>query len=110
MIAKKHEELDHLDLVKVHGPLGGALDRPADDPRTVEVGDIVERLMMRAVKAGEAAADEGIDDQFVGLLDSAMAASSPSAVRPLAMHCPAGPRGRVPGGPEPPPRYDRLRC
>ena len=54
-IAKKHEELDDPDMVKLYSLLSGALDWPADDPRVVEVADIMERLMIRAVEAGEVA-------------------------------------------------------
>lgn len=39
--------------MKLYSLLSGALDWPADDPRIVEVADIMERLMVRAVEAGE---------------------------------------------------------
>ena len=83
VIAKKHEELDDPDMVKLYSLLSGALDWPADDPRVVEVADIVERLMIRAVEAGEVGADDGIDDQFVDLLDATMA-RVPTACRAAA--------------------------
>ncbi|MFI5690107.1 MerR family transcriptional regulator [Streptomyces sp. NPDC051636] len=85
VIAKKHEELDDPDMVKLYSLLSGALDWSADDPRIVEVADIMERLMIRAVEAGEVGADDGIDDQFVDLLDSTMVESSPGAARLLAI-------------------------
>lgn len=85
VIAKKHEELDDPDMVKLYSLLSGALDWPANDPRIVEVADVLERLMVRAVEAGEVGADDGIDDQFVDLLDSTMAETSPIAVRLLAI-------------------------
>lgn len=85
VIAKKHKELDDPDMVKLYKLLSGALDWPADDPRVVEVADIMERLMTRAVEAGETGADDGIDDQFVDLLDSTTAESSPHAARLLAI-------------------------
>ncbi|MER5584626.1 MerR family transcriptional regulator [Streptomyces asoensis] len=84
-IAKKHEELNDPDMVKLYSLLSGALDWPADDPRIVEVADIMEHLMIRALEAGEVGADDGIDDQFVDLLDSTMAESSPHAARLLAI-------------------------
>ncbi|MFF5564069.1 MerR family transcriptional regulator [Streptomyces sp. NPDC012623] len=84
VIAKKHEELDDPDMVKLYSLLSGALDWPVDDPRVVEVADIVERLMVRAVEAGEVAAD-GFDDQFVDLLDSTMVESAPCARRLVAI-------------------------
>lgn len=84
VIAQKHEQLDDPDMVKLYSLLKGALDWAADDPRVVEVADIVERLMMRAVEAGEVGAD-GFDDQFVDLLDSTMVESSPGAERVVAI-------------------------
>jgi DNA-binding transcriptional MerR regulator len=84
IIAKKHEDLDHPDMVKLYGLLSEPLDWPADDPRIVEIADIVERLMIRAVEAGETGAD-GLDDQFVDLLDATMLESAPGAARVLAI-------------------------
>jgi DNA-binding transcriptional MerR regulator len=84
VIAKKHEDLNDPDLVKLYSLLSGALDWPADDPRVVEVADIVERLLIRAVEAGEVGAD-GFDDQFVDLLDATMLESAPGAERVLAI-------------------------
>src|SRR5829696_789870 len=83
-IAKKHEELDDPDMVKLYSLVSGALDWPADDPRVVEVADIMERLMIRAVEAGEVSAD-GVDDQFVDLLDATMVQSSSAAARLVAI-------------------------
>ncbi|MFJ2648804.1 MerR family transcriptional regulator [Streptomyces sp. NPDC087420] len=85
VIAKKHEELDDPDMVKLYSLLSGALDWSADDPRIVEVADIMERLMIRAVEAGEVGGDDTIDDQFVDLLDTTVVESSPSAARLLAI-------------------------
>ncbi|MFI8254974.1 hypothetical protein [Streptomyces filamentosus] len=85
VIAKKHEELDDPDTVRLYSLLGGALDWPADDPRFVEAADVMERLMVREVEAGETGADDGIDDHFVDLLDSTMVESSPGAARLLAI-------------------------
>lgn len=103
VIAKKHAELNDPDMVKLYGLLSGALTWSADDPRIVEVADIMERLMVRAVDAGEMGADDGIDDQFVDLLDSTMAESSPHAARLLAILQERGWKGwtrieRVPDG------------
>ncbi|OUD03697.1 MerR family transcriptional regulator [Streptomyces swartbergensis] len=84
VIAKKHEELDDPDMVKLYSLLSGALDWPADDPRVDEIADLLERLMIRAVQAGEVGTD-GFDDQFVDLLDSTMVESSPGAARLLAI-------------------------
>jgi DNA-binding transcriptional MerR regulator len=84
VIAKKHEELDDPDMVRLYHLLSGALDWSRDDPRITEIADILERLMMRAVEAGEAGA-EGLDDTFVDLLDATTAESSPVAERLLAI-------------------------
>ncbi|HEY0637089.1 MAG TPA: MerR family transcriptional regulator [Pseudonocardiaceae bacterium] len=84
VIAKKHEDLDDPDMVKLYSLLNGALDWPADDPRIVEVADILERLAIRALEAGEVNAD-GFDDRFVDLLDATMVESSPGAERLLAI-------------------------
>lgn len=84
VIAKKHEQLDDPDMRKLYGLLTGPLDWPVDDERIVEVADILERLAIRAVAAGEAGGDV-FDDQFVTLLDSTMVESSPGARRVLAI-------------------------
>ncbi|MFE1834439.1 MerR family transcriptional regulator [Streptomyces sviceus] len=107
VIIKKHEELDDPDMMKLYGLLSGALDWLADDPRIVEIADLLERLMIRAVEAGEVGND-GFDDQFVALLDSTVAQSTPGAARLLAILEERGWRGwtrieRVPAD-----RADRL--
>jgi DNA-binding transcriptional MerR regulator len=84
VIAKKHEQLDDPDMVKLYGMVNGALDWLPDDPRVVEVADILERMMLRAVAAGEVGAD-GFDDQFVDLLDATLLESAPGAERLLAI-------------------------
>lgn len=88
VIARKHQDLDDPDTVRLYELVGGALDWPADDPRIVEVADIVERLMIRAEEAGEIDADGAefpFDDPFVDLLDATMLASAPAAERLLAI-------------------------
>lgn len=84
IIAKKHEELDDPDMVKLYRLFSDALDWPADDPRVVEIADILERLRFRAVQAGEVGGD-GFDGPFVDLLDATMAESGPVAQRLLAI-------------------------
>lgn len=84
IIAGKHAELDDPDTVRLYRLLGGALDWPADDPRVVEVADILERLMIRAVEVGETGAD-GFDDSFVALLDATTAHAAPAAERLLSI-------------------------
>jgi hypothetical protein len=84
VIAKKHEDLDDPDVVKLYSLISGALDWSADDPRVVEIADVVERLMTRAVKAGERGTDS-FDDQLADLLDATMLESAPAAERLLAI-------------------------
>jgi DNA-binding transcriptional MerR regulator len=84
IIAKKHEELDDPDTVRLYHLLSGALDWPADDPRVVEIADILERLMIRAVEAGETGVND-LDDTFVDLLDTTTVESSPIAERVITL-------------------------
>jgi hypothetical protein len=84
VMAQKHEQLDDPDMVKLYSFLRGALDCPADDPLIVEIADIVERLRVRAMAAGEAGPDP-FDDHFVDLLDTIVVESSPGARRVLAI-------------------------
>ena len=82
VIAKKHQELDDPDTVKLYRLLSQALDWSVEDPRIVEIADILERLMIRAVEAGEVGNDD-FDDLFVELLDSATVEAAPVAERLL---------------------------
>ena len=84
VIAKKHEQLDDPDMVKLYSFLSGPLDCQPDDPRLVEIADVLERLAIRAAEAGEAGGD-GFEDQFADLLDATVAESSPGARRVLAI-------------------------
>jgi hypothetical protein len=84
VIAKKHEHLDDPDMVKLYSFVNGALDAPADDPRVVEIADILERLLIRAAEAGELGV-KLVDDQFADLMDSVMVESAPGAKRVLAI-------------------------
>ncbi|MBE2318510.1 MerR family transcriptional regulator [Solirubrobacter sp. CPCC 204708] len=81
VIAHKHSELDDPDMVRLYRLLGQALDWDVDDPRVVEIADIMERQMRRALEAGEVDADDGLDDPFVDLLDEAAAEAAPMAER-----------------------------
>jgi len=84
IIAKKHDDLGDPDMVKLYRLVSGALDWHANDPRIVEVADILERLMFRAMDAGEFG-DDGLDDQFVALLDAMTVESTPAAQRLVAI-------------------------
>ena len=103
MMAKKHQDLDDPDMVLFYRLISEALDWSPDDPRVVELADVLERLLIRALEAGEIG-DDGFDDQFVDLLDTTTANSSPIARRFLAILEERGWRGwtrieRVPAEP-----------
>lgn len=96
IIAKKHEDLDDPDMVALYRMLSGVLDWTADDPRAVELADVLERLMTRALEAGELSSDNldrQFDDQFVELMDATALTSSPVAVRVHAILQQRGWRG-----------------
>ncbi|CAM3352179.1 MerR family transcriptional regulator [Kibdelosporangium persicum] len=105
VMARKHEQLDDPDMVKLYGFLTELLDWPADDPRIVEISDILERLRIRALRNGET----GADDQFAALLDATVTESAPGARRIMAILAERGWQGwtnieRVPAdrlGPQP---------
>lgn len=84
VIAKKHEDLDDPDVVRLYSLVSGALDWAADDPHVVEVADILDRITTRAAEAGDLG-DAGLDDQVVALLDAAAADTSPAAERLFAL-------------------------
>jgi DNA-binding transcriptional MerR regulator len=92
-IAKKHEELDEPDMVRLYLLLSEAIDWPADHPRVVEIADILERLMLRAVEAGEGEFGDDLDEPFVDLLDTTTAESAPIAERLLEILHERGWRG-----------------
>jgi DNA-binding transcriptional MerR regulator len=92
IIAKKHTDLDDPDMLKLYRLLSEALDWQADEPRIVELADVMERLMIRAVEAGEVGTD-GFDDSFVDLLDATAIDSSPLAERLLEILQERGWRG-----------------
>lgn len=109
VIVQKHEDLNKPDMVRLYGLLGGALDWTVDDPRIVELADLLERLMVSAVQNGEV--DVGkpsgefgslLDEHFVDLLDTAMVEVSPVAARLMEIMAERGWKGwtrieRVPG-------------
>lgn len=84
VIAKKHEDLDDPDVVRLYSLVSGALDWAADDPHVVEVADILDRITTRAAEAGDLG-DAGLDDQVVALLDAAAADTSPAVERLFAL-------------------------
>jgi len=84
VIASKHDQLDDPDMVRLYRLLSDGLDWLADDPRLIEVADIVDRLRTRAIEAGNVGEDD-FDDRMVDLLDATMAESAPAAKRLLAL-------------------------
>lgn len=84
IMAAKHQELDDPDMQRLYLLLSEGLDWEADDPRVVEVADLLERLMIRAVETGEAGED-WYDDTFVDLLDASTVAASPVAEQLVAI-------------------------
>jgi len=84
VIVKKHEALQHPDMLELYRVVNDALDWPEDDPRITDVVDILERIMVAAVQAGEAGA-YGLDDDLVHLMDAAVLDFSPGAERIMAL-------------------------
>ncbi|QTE28530.1 MerR family transcriptional regulator [Pengzhenrongella sicca] len=84
VMVSKHQELDDPDTQRLYLLLSEGLDWEADDPRVVEVADLLERLMIRAVEAGELG-DDWHDDALVDLLDASTVAASPVAAQLMAI-------------------------
>jgi len=84
MMVKKHEELEDPDMVELYRLISEAIDWTPDDPRIEQLADIMERLMIRAVEAGEVGTDP-FEDPFVDFLDASTVESSPVGERLLAI-------------------------
>lgn len=82
VMRKKHEELDDPDVRAFYVLISGAFDWSEDDPRIVDVADVLERMMIKAVRRG-AESPKGLDDPVVELLDGVTANSAPAARRLL---------------------------
>jgi DNA-binding transcriptional MerR regulator len=80
IIAAKHDELDDPEVVALYRLINEAIDSPADSPRIVEIADILERLMTRALESGQAGT-ELFDNRFLDFLDATALESSPAAER-----------------------------
>jgi DNA-binding transcriptional MerR regulator len=105
VIAEKNRQLDEdPDMTRLYRLLSSVSDWSVDDPRVVQLADIVEHLRIRAVQSGEVElTDASASDPFAALLDAAMAESTPVARRLLAILEQRGWRGwakldRVPEG------------
>jgi DNA-binding transcriptional MerR regulator len=82
VIAAKAQELEDPDMVRLYGLISAALDWSADDPRIVEIADVMERLLTRTVEAGQELSLD-LDDPFVELMDTTMLEVSPVSGRLL---------------------------
>ncbi|WP_454048471.1 MerR family transcriptional regulator [Cellulomonas sp. Marseille-Q8402] len=109
VIAEKNRQLDEdPDMTRLYLLLGAVSQSSADDPRVVELADMVEHIRIRAVQRGDVEiGDPDPSDPFVVLLDAAMAESTPVARRLLAILEQRGWRGWTqartrPGGADPP--------
>ncbi|HEY5853647.1 MAG TPA: MerR family transcriptional regulator, partial [Aldersonia sp.] len=105
VIAEKNRQLDEdPDMTRLYRLLGSAPEWPPDDPRVVELADVVEDLRIRAVQRGEVEiGGANRTDPLAALLDAAMSESAPVARRLLAILEERGWRGwtrleRVPAG------------
>jgi DNA-binding transcriptional MerR regulator len=92
IIANKHKELDDPDMLKLYRLISESVDWSADEPRLVEIADIMERLLIRAEEAGEVGT-HGVDDAFADLLEATAIDSSPLAERLLEILQERGWRG-----------------
>ncbi|MGZ8178629.1 MerR family transcriptional regulator [Williamsia sp. SKLECPSW1] len=75
IIATKFASLEDPDVVALYRLLGSATAWTADDPRMVEVADLVERSTQRFLDSGDNY-DDTIDDATVALLDAVTASTA----------------------------------
>ena len=87
VVAEKHRQLDeNPDMTRLYRLLSTVSQWSPDDPRVVELADIIEHLRIRAIRSGEVEIGEAdASDPFAALLDAAMAESTPIARRLLAI-------------------------
>jgi DNA-binding transcriptional MerR regulator len=83
-IAQKHRELEDPDMIQLYQLLSEAVDWQAGHPRVVELVDVLERLLHRAVEAGSLGTDD-LDQTLVDLLDSTTLESAPITARMIAL-------------------------
>lgn len=84
IIEQKHRELDDPDTVHLYRLLSDIPDWSVDDPRVVELANVLDRVWSRAIADGASGAED-FDDRLVDLLDATMAETSPVAKRLLAL-------------------------
>lgn len=78
LIETKFASLDDPDVVSLYRLLGDSPDWADDDPRIVEVADLIERSTQRFIDSG-ATYDDRLDDATVALLDAVTAGTGPGA-------------------------------
>ncbi|MBR7742489.1 MerR family transcriptional regulator [Phycicoccus sp. BSK3Z-2] len=83
IIEDKHTQLDDPDMQRLYGYLGDAVDWDADDPRVVEVADLLEKLVEAAIDggAGGPPLGDGLDDVVVQVMDASAEQAAPAASR-----------------------------
>ncbi len=83
MIELKHRDLNDPDMVDLYRLLSAAVDWSVDDPRVVEIADVLDRLMTRAFESSDVYNEDfaAIDDQFVDFLDTTALDAAPIARR-----------------------------
>jgi DNA-binding transcriptional MerR regulator len=84
VIAMKHRDLDDPHMVRLYLLMNEAVSWSDDDPRVVELVDVMEQVVRRAVEAGEPG-DDQLDQQFVDLMDKTVVDSSPIGRRIIAI-------------------------
>ncbi|WP_258723753.1 MerR family transcriptional regulator [Cellulomonas sp. NS3] len=87
VIAEKNRQLDEdPDIIRLYRLLSSVSEWSVDDPRVLELADIVESLRVRALQSGQVEiGDPDASEPFAALLDLAMAESTPVARRLLAI-------------------------
>jgi DNA-binding transcriptional MerR regulator len=85
VVAEKNRQLDDdPEMTLLYRLVGSAPEWDPDDPRVVELADLMEHLRIRAIQRGEVeVGDADSPDPLIALLDAAMSESSPVARRLL---------------------------
>ncbi len=83
-IAQKHRDLADPDTIRLYQLVSEAVDWQADSPRVVELVDVLERLLRRAVEAGQMGPAD-LDQTLVDLLDTTTVEAAPMTARMIAM-------------------------
>jgi DNA-binding transcriptional MerR regulator len=84
VVAMKQRDLDDPDMVRLYLLINEAVHWSDDDPRIVEIVDVMEKVVRRAVDAGDGGGDD-LDQPFVDLMDAITVDSSPIGARIVAL-------------------------